>query len=545
VNLRIVTNFGLQKWAAARHTHVSSFEAQKRNLLLCKFHQQIMWKQLIAPTLIVAGLWFIVSPVTTYFIYWLDDSHQHALTRNLVSMHAANEIRECIWRVLSYSSLGNEQSVREENQPNLAEMQTRIQQSLTKLRTVATTSKEIPLVDRLSSQCTDFLSQATSSESNPSRGASFRRFRQLQSKAKGIAATTNEIREMNQLLWTSVEQHRQHWKGIVLTTRFVLVIVGPGIGIALGWWISQRVHRSISQINIILKDATVDWEQRLGELRVSGREDLSVLKERVEKVVERLRQVSLELAAARGETLRSERLAAVGQLAAGVAHELRNPLTSVKLLLQNAAQQPGDTKLNDDETCVVIDEIMRMESTIQGLLDFSRPPSPQRQRHDLRNTLQRALNLVQGRAKQQSVQIKTDLPDEPLLVDGDPEQIHQVCVNLLINGIEAHPRGVLEIDADKDPSKQVAKIRVRDFGPGIPPEILVHLFEPFISTKERGTGLGLAVSRRIVMQHDGSLTAENDANGGAIFTLELPLAVADRNRPQVPSRRITAATAGA
>jgi signal transduction histidine kinase len=244
----------------------------------------------------------------------------------------------------------------------------------------------------------------------------------------------------------------------------------------------------------------------------------------VEQVVLRVKQVSSELIAARSETLRSERLAAVGALAAGVAHELRNPLTSVKLLLQNAAQQPGETRLSDDETCVVIDEILRMENTIQALLDFSRPPSPKRQKHDLRGTLQRALNLVQGRAKQHRVQINTNVPDEPMIVDGDPEQFHQVFVNLLINGIEADAGGILEIHAEHDRTANLIRLRFRDYGPGLSEDVLGRLFEPFVSTKERGTGLGLAVSRRIVLQHDGSLTAENHPVRGAVFTLELPAA---------------------
>ena len=477
-----------------------------------------MWKQLIAPVVVVAGFWFVVTPVTTYFIYWLDQSYQHTLTKNLASIQAAGDIREYVWRILSVDNSNSGQH----RGDDLPEMKKPIEQAIQQLQAVATTPEEQPIVARLERQWQEFVTQIGEGQGGTRR--SMRRFRQIGDTAKAITATANEIREVNKESWKSAEEQRGHWKGIILTVRFVLVIVGPGVGIALGWWISKRLHRSISQINIILKDATVDWEESLAKLRLTGREDLSDMRERVENVVERLRQVSAELDSARHETLRTERLAAVGALAAGVAHELRNPLTSVKLLLQHAAEQPGDTRLSDDETCIVIDEILRMENTIQGLLDFSRPPSPQRQRYDLRLTLQRALNLVQGRAKQQQVQIETSLPNEPLLVNGDAEQLHQVFVNLLINGIEADSGGILEIRADRDPREQLLHIRFRDFGPGIPQEILVHLFEPFVSAKDHGTGLGLAVSRRIVLQHGGSLTGENHPDGGAIFTVDLPSA---------------------
>ena len=478
-----------------------------------------MWKQLIAPTLVVAGCWCVVHSMTTFFIYWLDQSYAQALTKNLASMHAAGEVREYVWRILTDVGTSNRGDLVD---PSLPEMKARVQRAVHELRIVASTAEETQLINHLEGEWDDFLSLTTSRDQ--SGQGPIPRFGQLREKAKSISSAADELRTVHQNLWSLAEQNREHWKGVMLSSRSVLVIAGPTVGIVLGWWISKRMHRSISQIHIILKDASVQLDESLIQLQLSGREDLNDLRERVENVVQRMKQVSAELTASRGETLRSERLAAVGELAAGVAHELRNPLTSVKLLLQNAAQQPGETKLTDDQTRVVIDEIQRMENTIQGLLDFSRPPSPQRHKRDLRHTLQRAMNLVQGRAKQQNVHIETVLAEEPLIVDGDHEQIHQVCVNLLLNGIEADTGGKLEIEADHDRQAKLIRVRFRDYGPGISEDIIVHLFEPFVSTKERGTGLGLAISRRIVLQHGGSLTAENHSERGAVFTLELPAA---------------------
>jgi signal transduction histidine kinase len=102
---------------------------------------------------------------------------------------------------------------------------------------------------------------------------------------------------------------------------------------------------------------------------------------------------------------------------------------------------------------------------------------------------------------------------------------------LLINGIDADAGGVLEIQAHQDCQ---ARVVFRDFGPGISADVLVHLFEPFVSTKQSGTGLGLAISRRIILQHGGSLTAENHGDGGAIFTVELPLIHDNSTRPSTP-----------
>ncbi len=224
----------------------------------------------------------------------------------------------------------------------------------------------------------------------------------------------------------------------------------------------------------------------------------------------------------------TERLAAVGELAAGIAHEMRNPLTSVKLLIQTATQQLPGGSFGEQDLQVAQREIVRMESTIQGLLDFARPPVLRRVRHDVRGTAQRAWNLVDGRARQQHVNVVYETPDVPVMVDGDPEQLHQILVNLLLNGVESMPSGGLlrmTIQAG-DGRHQACRIAVSDSGAGIPPPILARIFEPFVTSKETGTGLGLAISRRIAEEHGGMLVAANREEGGAQFTLELPTSTA-------------------
>jgi signal transduction histidine kinase len=477
-----------------------------------------MWKQLILPALVVSGAWMLVSPLSTYCLYWLDQSYKTALARNLAAVRGAGQVREVVWRLLSDTNS-------QELSPDLPALIADVDRIVRELGTNADTAEESSLVRRLDVEWRQFGSLLPSP---PLRGMADdwgESRRELRASADSIGVTAEEILNLHQSRWAAAEQHHEHWQGIIFMFRIVLLVVGPALGIALGWWMSQRLHRSISQINIILKDATVEWEQSLAEIRVGGGEDLNNLRERVEKVVDRMRQVSAELDMSRRESLRSDRLAAVGELAAGVAHELRNPLTSVKLLLQNAAQHLGDTRLGSAESRVVLEEIQRMENTIQGLLDFARPPPLQVRPHDLRSTLQRALNLVQGRARQQQVKIELAVGESPILVNGDPDLLHQVFVNLLINGIEAMDAGGrMEVRVELSPGAGAVRIRFRDHGPGIRSEVLTHVFEPFVSTKMRGTGLGLAISRRIVSQHRGSLTAENHPAGGAILTLTLPLA---------------------
>ena len=244
----------------------------------------------------------------------------------------------------------------------------------------------------------------------------------------------------------------------------------------------------------------------------------------MQELVTRMRDTVQELQEARRDVVQSERLAAVGELAAGVAHELRNPLTSVKLLVQTAIHRGSSETLGQRPLQIVVDEIARMETTIQGLLDFSRPPNLRRIHHDLRETVQRSLNLIEGRSRQQQVSIVTDFPVHPVMLDADPDLLQQVFVNLLINGIESMRHGgrlSVTID-DSNHERGICQTRFEDAGCGIPAPILDRMFEPFVTSKERGTGLGLAVSRRIVLEHGGSLMATNRDSGGAMFTVELP-----------------------
>jgi signal transduction histidine kinase len=219
------------------------------------------------------------------------------------------------------------------------------------------------------------------------------------------------------------------------------------------------------------------------------------------------------------EMLRAEQLAAVGQLAAGVAHEVRNPLTGMKLLVE-AAQRPGGA-LNDEDLRVIHGEIVRLAETVQHFLNFARLPAPKRQVCELRTLVGPPLDLVRPRARSQGVAIEVIEPGESLPVDVDAGQIHQVLVNLLLNALDAMPRGgrlTLTLGTDGDH----CHLSIRDTGPGIAPEMLPRLFTPFASTKPTGTGLGLSLARRIVEEHGGRIAGGNHPEGGACFEIVLP-----------------------
>ncbi len=219
---------------------------------------------------------------------------------------------------------------------------------------------------------------------------------------------------------------------------------------------------------------------------------------------------------------RAEQMMALGQVAAGVAHELRNPLTAVKGLIQVNLRKATAGGLPSEDLAVIEHEIRRMERTLQTFLDFARPPQPDRRLLCPAGVVDRVFAVVKGRAKKQQVNLRLLQPDTPVGVEADQDQLQQLLLNLVLNALDAMPGGgTVEIDLRAHRDGHV-EIHVRDTGPGIAPHILPKVFETFVSSKETGMGLGLPVSKRIAEEHGGSLSAYNLPGGGACFLLRLP-----------------------
>ena len=223
---------------------------------------------------------------------------------------------------------------------------------------------------------------------------------------------------------------------------------------------------------------------------------------------------------------RAEQLAAVGRLAAGVAHEIRNPLASVKMLAQ-AGLLDGDGLSREDLT-IIEAEVRRAEKSLQNLLDYARPPQPDRRPLDLTELSRAVLDLIRGRAARQEVELALNAAG-PLEVVADAEQARQAVLNLCWNALDAMPQGgTLTVTPRRAGHR--AEVEVADTGPGVAPDFAPHLFEPFASTKEAGLGLGLSICKRVAEAHGGTISAGNRAGGGASFFLSLALE-ADRADP--------------
>jgi two-component system, NtrC family, sensor histidine kinase HydH len=309
----------------------------------------------------------------------------------------------------------------------------------------------------------------------------------------------------------------------------LLGICGSAAGLIAGFGFARAFQRSLVQLILPIRAAAGHLEEAVGPVTFSSTADLHemesvlhMIAERIGAVVERLRQTEREV-------LRSEQLAALGQMAAGMAHELRNPLTSMKILVQTAlaGERAGGLAgssgvgLGGHDLIVLEEEITRLERLIQSFLQFAKPPQLEKRTVDVKALIVQAVQFVTERATMCGTRIATSLPPDDVQAAVDAAQLRQVLLNLLLNALDATGAGgVVWLDLRTEADDWL-RIRVSDTGKGLPAALGNQIFSPFITTKETGLGLGLSISKRIIESHGGEITAANRPEGGAVFTIRL------------------------
>ena len=221
---------------------------------------------------------------------------------------------------------------------------------------------------------------------------------------------------------------------------------------------------------------------------------------------------------------RSERLASLGKLAAGVAHEIRNPLGSLKGFLQYFQRKLELQEQDRAYLTVMVNEVDRLNAVISHLLDFARPKEPVLQAEDTAQLIRHVLTLIEGDLHAKELQLSLDIAEELPAVRMDRDQITQVLLNIVLNAIQAVSQGgTLAIALARSQDAKQLCIGVQDNGPGIGPEELPKIFDPFFSTKKQGSGLGLAIAYTIVESHQGEIVVDSEPGKGSHFRILLPL----------------------
>jgi signal transduction histidine kinase len=219
----------------------------------------------------------------------------------------------------------------------------------------------------------------------------------------------------------------------------------------------------------------------------------------------------------------SRRLAAIGRLTAGVGHEVKNPINAIVVHLELMRNKLGDSDHKAMRHLEVIEsEIQRLDRVVQTLVDFSRPVELQLKEQDLRRVVSAVLMLASAELETRDVHVQSDLPEHPVLAKVDSDLLKQALLNVVLNGAQAMAEGgKLEVRLAED--GRMALLSIHDQGAGIPPDVRDKIFDLYFTTKKDGSGIGLAMTYRIVELHNGSIEVESDATHGTTFILRFPL----------------------
>jgi signal transduction histidine kinase len=222
--------------------------------------------------------------------------------------------------------------------------------------------------------------------------------------------------------------------------------------------------------------------------------------------------------------LQTEKLSALGRMAAGIAHEINNPLAGILLFSSRMRKKVGEEGPIKEGLDVIVQETQRCKGIIQDLLEFSRDKEPEKAEASMNDIVEKAISLLENEFRLHHISLKKNLSGEMPLMFLDVSLMQQVFVNLLINAVEAiEENGVITIQSYVNSDRKIVGVKVADTGGGIPAENMARMFEPFFSNKKNGTGLGLAVSYGIVQKHQGNIQVSSQPGEGTCFTVELPL----------------------
>lgn len=331
--------------------------------------------------------------------------------------------------------------------------------------------------------------------------------------------------QTNKIIRASEESHIRAVKlrgiaGIAMFFAFLLVVL-------FAFFLAKHILGPVRKLAL-----EVD---RNGDF-LSSENEIKALSSSVRGLIQDANHTQSELEKSREHLLQTEKMALVGKLAAGMAHSIRNPFTSVKMRLFSLSRSLELSGSQEEDFEVISEEIRHIDNIVQNFLEFSRPPRLKMHQISPSIVVDSAIQLLGHRLKSYGVSIKV-IRKHPLPeIQADPEQLKEVIVNIIVNACESLKDGgsivIHEEESFVEPLKNVAVLRIGDNGPGIPESIQDKILQPFFTTKEDGTGLGLSITARIVEEHGGWLDIKSREGEGTTFIITLP--IKERNLEQHP-----------
>jgi signal transduction histidine kinase len=473
------------------------------------------------PTILVSLLLFIACTVSAWILYRFHADTAEGLAEDIESRKKAVEIETSLRNLMSLVRKGSDQ---------VDALNERIEELIKESEALANTDAEMRLHGRLQQSFHRYHHEVWQERDvQPA----------LRILEKDSLPAVVALRNLNN---DQIEAAEQELKRTVKWFAWGLVAVGcigSFGGILLGYGVARALRQSIYQLSVRIRDAADKLGYDLPTVTITQGDGITYLHEQMQSLLREIEQMVERLQQREREVLRAEQMAAVGQLAAGVAHELRNPLTAVKMLVETSREDLEARGLPSEDLTIIEQEVRRLERSLQQFLDFARPPKMERRRLDLAAIIDEALALVAGRARKQHVAVRFAPPEPRVWLQADGGQLRQLFVNVAMNALDAMPQGgALTVTVQRLTLEQpYVEVHVQDNGPGISEALMPRLFTPFVSGKETGLGLGLVVSRRIAEEHGGNLWAMNQLQGGACMILRLPMSITQTLRDTATIRQ--------
>jgi len=358
-----------------------------------------------------------------------------------------------------------------------------------------------------------------------------------QEETRLLAAIRSSATGMEEIIYKLASRERANIGGYVVRSQHLLLgalAILALFGSMFTWFLSKALVASLQRLEATVRGiAAGETELRLevrGDVEtVSLQKSFNTMLDTLELSRESLAQTIQMLQDKSVQLIESEKLASIGILASGVAHEINNPLANISLSAETIRE--GDYNLEREELVELVDDILaetqRASTVVDNLLGYARSVKESGiEEHDIRGVLRQAIKLVDHEVQLHDIDLRQEVAEVPMLVKGNRGRLEQVLVNVMLNGVQAMRRGgTLSVMAAPDAANSCAVIDIVDTGPGIAPEHLSRIFDPFFTTKAagEGTGLGLYVSYGIVQEHGGTIGVESPEAGGTLVRIRLPL----------------------
>jgi signal transduction histidine kinase len=485
-----------------------------------------MWKRLSLRTRIfVLLIALVITTISGGFVtLWHNESMDSLITslidKNVASYHAAEELETAILQqkgFLTYFFLdGNPKWVEEIQRYHRA-----FEEWLEKARQSAYTEPMREIISQIDADYHKYIAareRVIDLYQAGKRDAGARLHWEVRQQYVDILDLCRRYKLIHEYVISRVRTESQARARYINAFSLVAVPVVTVLGVLLAYILIKQILGPIRQLALETAPANPGTQVP---------DEVKALSSRMHSLLEDVDQAQTELTRSQEHLLQSGKWAMVGKLAAGVAHSIRNPLTSVNMRLFSLKRSLAMSDSQQEDFQVIAEEIRHIDTIVRNFLEFSRPPKLKMQKVSPSDVVNMALVLLRHRLESYGVEVKLIRTARLPEIWADPDQLKEVLVNLVLNACEVMVGGgviTIREEQDGNPVKGAAVvIRVSDTGPGIPASVQDKVFQPFFSTKEEGTGLGLSIATRIIQDHGGTLALEAKKNQGASFIIILPL----------------------